>query len=45
MQVDLAFHWKCLRKREDDSGPAESGATQTFATVASGYAGRSFGSL
>jgi alpha-glucosidase (family GH31 glycosyl hydrolase) len=42
---NTTFHWKCLRKREDDTGTPQVGPSQTFSTAASGYAGRTSGSL
>ena len=42
---NTTFRWRCLRQRADGVGTPTLGALQMFATGASGYAGRSAGSL
>jgi alpha-glucosidase len=44
---NIHFEWKCLRRREDGTGEVqwEPGANNTHRTLASGYAGRSYGSF
>ncbi|RJQ50868.1 MAG: DUF5110 domain-containing protein [Desulfobacteraceae bacterium] len=41
------LEWKCIRKREDGTGPVvwEPGDNNVFTTTGSGYAGRSYGAF
>lgn len=44
---NTGFEWKCIRKHEDGTGAVqwEPGKNNTHHTLASGYAGRSYGSF
>jgi alpha-glucosidase (family GH31 glycosyl hydrolase) len=47
LPTNTTFEWKCIRKREDGTGEPEwePGNNNVYTTIASGYAGRAFGTF